>query len=61
MTSLGYLARLPRHESALIPARKLRDYLLDLEHPVGCHKALYLARLGFSRGAGDGSRSRSGT
>lgn len=49
MASSGYLARLPRHESALIPTPKLRDYLLDLEHPVGRHKALYLARLGFSR------------
>ena len=49
MAELGYNERLPRHGSAVIPPRKLRDYLLDLGHPVGRHKAVYLARLGFSR------------
>jgi len=48
MASIRFHARLPHHERALIPASKLRDYLLDLDHPVGRHKAVFFARLGFS-------------
>lgn len=32
----------------IIDARKLRDYLLSPEHPVGRFKALVFTRLGFS-------------
>ena len=47
MASVGFHARLPRYEEALIPVAKLRDYLLDPNHPVGRPKAIYFARLGF--------------
>ena len=40
--------RLPRHEEAVIPAAKLRDYLLSSSHPDGRSKALFLAKLGYS-------------
>jgi hypothetical protein len=49
MCAPGYCSRLPRHREAVLDPRKLRDYLLDLEHPVGRSKANYLARVGFSR------------
>ncbi len=48
MASVGFHARLPRYEEALIPASKLRDYLLDPDHPVGGPKAIFFARLGFA-------------
>lgn len=48
MASVGFHARLPRHEDALIPVSKLRDYLLDPNHPVGRPKAIFFARLGFA-------------
>jgi hypothetical protein len=35
---------------AIIPAEKLRDYLLSPTHPDGRGKAEYLARLGYSQG-----------
>jgi len=40
--------RLPEAERAIIDARKLREYILSFEHPVGRFKALYFARLGFA-------------
>ncbi len=48
MASVGFHARLPRYEEALIPVSKLRDYLLDPDHPVGRPKAIFFARLGFA-------------
>lgn len=39
--------RLPEADRVVIDSRKLRDYLLSLEHPVGRFKALFFARLGF--------------
>jgi hypothetical protein len=40
--------RLPNPESAVIDERKLRDYLLSADHPVGRFKAAFFRRLGFS-------------
>ena len=40
--------RLPRAEQAVIDPRKLRDYLLSSEHPVGRLKAAFFVQLGFS-------------
>ena len=40
--------RLPRHEEAVIPPAKLRDYLLSTSHPDGRSKALFFAVLGYS-------------
>lgn len=40
--------RLPRHEEAVIPPAKLRDYLLSTIHPDGRSKALFFAMLGYS-------------
>jgi len=40
--------RLPRAEHAFIDPRKLRDYALSLEHPVGRFKAAFFATLGFT-------------
>lgn len=50
MASVGFHARLPCHEEALIPVAKLCDYLLDPNHPVGRPKAIFFARLGFGPG-----------
>src|SRR5262245_47518086 len=47
MERVGFHARLPRHGEAHIPVAKVRDYLLNPDHPVGRSKALYFARLGF--------------
>lgn len=40
---------LPKAHDAIIPAEKLRDYLLSPEHPVGRFKAAFFARLGYTR------------
>jgi hypothetical protein len=40
--------RLPNAEQAVIDPRKLRDYVLSPEHPIGRFKAVFFARLGFS-------------
>ena len=39
--------RLPGHERAVIPERKLRDYLLSGSHRTGKGKAAFFARLGY--------------
>jgi filamentous hemagglutinin len=49
MERVGFHARLPRHGEALIPVAKVRDYLLNPDHPVGRSKAVFFARLGFAR------------
>jgi hypothetical protein len=41
--------KLPRVEYAVIPRRKLEDYLLHLEHPIGGGKAKFFIRFGFHR------------
>jgi len=38
-------------KDAIIPAEKLRDYVLSPSHPDGRAKAAYLARLGYSQEA----------
>lgn len=40
--------RLPKAELAIIDPRKVRDYLLSSEHPVGRFKAHFFTRLGFA-------------
>ena len=42
-------SRLPSLDRAEIPPAKLRDYLLNPEHPVGRDKARFFAGLGFQR------------
>lgn len=42
--------RLPNADRAIIDPRKVRDYLLSLEHPVGRFKAFFFTRLGFASG-----------
>jgi hypothetical protein len=39
--------KLPNHEEAVIPERKLTNYLLDETHPTGKHKAVFFKRFGF--------------
>jgi Domain of unknown function (DUF6883) len=41
---------LPFLDRAQIPPAKIRDYLLNPEHPVGRAKARFFAGLGFTRG-----------
>jgi hypothetical protein len=40
--------RLPNASNAIIPDRKIRDYLLSLTHRDGRSKALFFMRFGFS-------------
>lgn len=49
MSGSGFHERLPCHTRARIPVAKLRDYLLDPDHPVGGSKARFFLPLGFSR------------
>ena len=39
--------RLPNAEAAVIPLSKMRDYLLDPEHPGGGGKAVFFLAMGF--------------
>ena len=41
--------KLPRAEEAIVPQRKVEDYLLNPEHRVGAAKARFFAHFGFSR------------
>jgi hypothetical protein len=41
--------RLPHADQAVIDPRKIRDYLLSPEHPVGRFKAHFFERLGFTK------------
>jgi len=41
--------RLPNADQSIIDPRKIRDYLLSSEHPVGRYKAHFFAHLGFTR------------
>jgi hypothetical protein len=41
--------KLPGAESAIIPRRKLEDYLLNLEHPIGGGKAKFFIHFDFHR------------
>ncbi len=41
--------KIPRGEEAIVDIAKLRDYCLDIHHPVGKHKArVFAAALGIS-------------
>lgn len=40
--------KLPRAEEAVIDPRKLKDYLLSAEHPVGRFKSVFFTALGFA-------------
>ena len=40
--------KLPAAERAVIPAAKIRDYLLSTSHPVGRFKAPFFASLGYT-------------
>jgi hypothetical protein len=40
--------RLPNAERAIVDDRKIRDYLLSTEHPVGRFKATFFQSLGYS-------------
>lgn len=41
--------KLPKYEEAVVPERKLVNYLLDETHPTGKHKAAFFKRFGFDR------------
>jgi hypothetical protein len=41
--------KLPGAESAIVPRRKVEDYLLNLKHPIGGGKANFFLRFGFRR------------
>jgi len=40
--------KLPEAEKAVVPRRKIVDYLLDLAHPDGGPKAAFFLRFGFT-------------
>jgi hypothetical protein len=40
--------KLPHASSAVVPAAKVRDYLLSLSHPVVRFKAAFFERLGYT-------------
>lgn len=40
--------KLPCSDDAVIEPRKIRDYILSLEHPIGRFKALFFASLGIT-------------
>jgi hypothetical protein len=40
--------KLPHHRLAVVPERKIVDYLLSPTHPWGRHKAAWFAGFGFS-------------
>lgn len=42
---------LPSRERAVVEPKKLFDYLLNLDHPVGQSKARFFYQLGFTRNA----------
>src|SRR5688572_12080713 len=41
--------RVHHADHAIIPASKLRNYLLSRRHPVGMHKAAFFRRMGYTR------------
>lgn len=41
--------RLPNSRNAIVPRRKVRDYLLSADHPVGRHKAAFFESLGYTQ------------
>lgn len=41
--------KIPNANAAIIPRRKIEDYLLNAEHPIGGAKAKFFFQLGFSR------------
>ncbi len=43
------MALLPERENAILHTAKVRDYLLNPDHPVGGSKAAFFAAFGFSQ------------
>jgi hypothetical protein len=41
--------KLPGLESAIVPRRKVENYLLSLDHPIGGGKAKFFIHFGFQR------------
>lgn len=41
--------KLPNADKAIIPAEKLRDYILSPSHPVGKFKAVFFESLGYTQ------------
>ena len=41
--------KLPGCDSAIVPRRKVEDYLLNLDHPMGGGKAKFFLHFGFQR------------
>jgi hypothetical protein len=41
--------RLPDAESSIVPRRKVEDYLLNIEHPIGGGKTKFFMHFGFRR------------
>lgn len=41
--------KLPSPGYAIVPRRKVRDYLLSANHPVGRHKAAFFRSLGYTQ------------
>ena len=50
--------KLPNADRAEVPEKKLRDYVLSRDHPIGRFKAQFFAGLGFSAGNWDRLRDR---
>lgn len=50
--------KLPHAAEAVVPIRKVRDYLLALRHPAGGPKAVFFLRHGFRRDEADVLRLR---
>jgi hypothetical protein len=44
----GYAVKLPDHEHAVVPERKITAYLLSLTHRDGRSKAAFFLRFGFT-------------
>ena len=43
--------KLPQHEQAIVPQRKITDYLLSTTHRDGRSKAAFFTRFGFASGS----------
>ena len=49
LVKMAKTSKLPHSESAIIPKRKLADYLLSEKHPVGKSKAKFFYKIGFNK------------
>lgn len=48
---------IPEHVNTTVPPRKVGDYLLSSDHPVGRAKAVFFLSIGFDRGKPQGLES----